>query len=229
MHRLSTFPKRVAFAYFVEARPPQFLTRLRLGSLRATARGLAAVDLPADNILAPLLLDTSRCHAGSRATLSLSLYRGGLLSSHKERAASRRTQSSAKPSSSSCIHTRFSLERIRALDTLRVTLAIAPHKTPQACWLATREYKLLIGLVGVASAVGRVYQCNPKYGSHRTPSAGIARGRLPFGTVLILSLPQHKPGRRVKTLPAFRPPCAGSAAAGSCRSSRLVAVPSRPR
>ena len=87
VHRLSTFPKRVAFAYFVEARPPQFLTRLRLGSLRATARRFAAVDLPVDSILAPLLLDTSRRHAGSQATLSLSAYRGGLLSSHKERAA----------------------------------------------------------------------------------------------------------------------------------------------
>ena len=87
MHRLSTFPRRVAFAYFVEARPPQFLTRLHLGSLRATARRFAAAGVPADNILAPLLLDTSRRHAGNRATLSLSPYRGGLLSSHKERAA----------------------------------------------------------------------------------------------------------------------------------------------
>jgi hypothetical protein len=87
VHRLSTFPRRIAFAYFVEARPPHSLTRLRLGSLRATARSFAAVGLPADNILAPLLLDTSRRHAGSRATLSLSAYRGGLLSSHKERAA----------------------------------------------------------------------------------------------------------------------------------------------
>ncbi len=80
-------PRRAALAHFVEARPPQFLTRLRLGSLRATARSFAAVGLPTDSILAPLLLDTSRRHAGNRATLWLSTYRGGLLSSHKERAA----------------------------------------------------------------------------------------------------------------------------------------------
>jgi hypothetical protein len=87
VHRLSTFPRRAALAHFVEARPPQLLTRLRLGSLRATARSLAAVGLPADGILVPLLLDTSRRHAGNLATLWLSTYRGGLLSSHKERAA----------------------------------------------------------------------------------------------------------------------------------------------
>ena len=72
MHRLSTFPRRAAFANFVEARPPHVSTRLRLGSLRATARDFAAVGLPADGILVPLLLDASRRHAGNRATLWLS-------------------------------------------------------------------------------------------------------------------------------------------------------------
>ncbi len=87
MHRLSTFPRRAAFAYFVEARPPHVLSRLRLSSLRATARGFAAAGLPSDSILVPLLLGTSRRHAGNRATLLLSVYRGGLLPSHEERAA----------------------------------------------------------------------------------------------------------------------------------------------
>ena len=32
----------------------------------------AAVGLPSDSILVPLLLDPSRCHAGNRATLWLS-------------------------------------------------------------------------------------------------------------------------------------------------------------
>jgi hypothetical protein len=72
VHRLSTFPTRDAFAYFVEARPPHVLSRLRLSSLRATARDFAAVGLPSDSILVPLLLDPSRCHAGNRATLWLS-------------------------------------------------------------------------------------------------------------------------------------------------------------
>jgi hypothetical protein len=72
VHRLSTFPRRTAFAHFVEARPPHFLTRLHLGSLRATARDFATVGLPADRILVPLLLDASRHHAGNRATLLLS-------------------------------------------------------------------------------------------------------------------------------------------------------------
>ncbi len=72
MHRLSTFPKRTAFAHFVEARPPHALTRLRLGSLRATARGFATADLPASGMLVPLLLEASRPHAGDRATLLLS-------------------------------------------------------------------------------------------------------------------------------------------------------------
>ena len=73
MHQLSTFPKRAAFAYFVEALPPHVLSRLHLGSLRATARSLAAAGLPSDDILVPLLLDASRHHAGNRATLLLSV------------------------------------------------------------------------------------------------------------------------------------------------------------
>jgi hypothetical protein len=72
VHRLSTFPTHTAFANFVEARPPHALSRLRLSSLRATARDFAAVGLPSDSILVPLLLDSSRCHAGNRATLLLS-------------------------------------------------------------------------------------------------------------------------------------------------------------
>lgn len=56
-------------------------------SLSATDPGLAAAGLPSDGMLVPLLLDTSRHHAGNRATLSLSASRGGLLSSHEERAA----------------------------------------------------------------------------------------------------------------------------------------------
>jgi len=70
--RLSTFPKRLAFAHFVEARPPHALSRLRLSSLRATARDFATVRLPAAGMLVPLLLDASRLHAGDRATLVLS-------------------------------------------------------------------------------------------------------------------------------------------------------------
>jgi hypothetical protein len=72
VHRLSTFPKRLAFAHFVGARPPHALSRLRLGSLRATARGFATARLPTAGLLVPLLLDASRHHAGDRATLWLS-------------------------------------------------------------------------------------------------------------------------------------------------------------
>jgi hypothetical protein len=72
VHWLSTFPLRVAFAYFVEARPPHALSRLRLSSLRATARDFATVGLPSDSILVPLPLDLLRGHAGNRATLWLS-------------------------------------------------------------------------------------------------------------------------------------------------------------
>lgn len=45
---------------------------LHLSSLRAAARGFAVRDLPTADIRVPLLLDTSRRHAGNRATLSLS-------------------------------------------------------------------------------------------------------------------------------------------------------------
>jgi hypothetical protein len=72
VHRLSTFPRRAAFARLLEARPPQYLTRLRLGLLRATARDFAAHDLPVISMQVPLLLDVSRHHAGNRATLLLS-------------------------------------------------------------------------------------------------------------------------------------------------------------
>jgi hypothetical protein len=72
VHRLSTFPKRLAFAHFVEARPPHVLSRLRLGSLRATARDFATARLPAAGMLVPLLLNASRHHAGDRAILLLS-------------------------------------------------------------------------------------------------------------------------------------------------------------
>ncbi len=73
MHRLSTLPEACfAFTHFVEARLPRCLTRLRLGSLRALARGFAATSLPLGGILVPLLLDVSRHHAGNRATLWLS-------------------------------------------------------------------------------------------------------------------------------------------------------------
>jgi len=51
---------------------PVSFTRLRLSSLHATARDFAARRSPAAGILAPLLLDLSRCHAGSLATLLLS-------------------------------------------------------------------------------------------------------------------------------------------------------------
>ena len=73
MHRLSTFPRRAAFAYFVEARPPHVLSRLRLDSLRATARGFVTARLPSGSMLVPLLLDASRRHAGNRTTLLLSV------------------------------------------------------------------------------------------------------------------------------------------------------------
>ena len=76
MHRLSTFPTRAAFAHFVEARPPHALSRLRLSSLRATARDFATRRLPAAGLLVPLLLNASRHHAGDRATLLLSDYEG---------------------------------------------------------------------------------------------------------------------------------------------------------
>jgi hypothetical protein len=72
VHRLSTFPRRAAFAHFVEARPPRYLTRLHLGLLRATARRFATAGLPANGMLVPLLLEASRPHAGDRATLWLS-------------------------------------------------------------------------------------------------------------------------------------------------------------
>ena len=72
MHRLSTFPRRTAFAHFVEARPPRFLTRLHLSSLHATARDFTAAELPSGCMQAPLLLDASRHHAGNRVTLLLS-------------------------------------------------------------------------------------------------------------------------------------------------------------
>ena len=48
------------------------LSRLRLGSLRATARDFATARLPAAGVLVPLLLDISRHHAGDRAILLLS-------------------------------------------------------------------------------------------------------------------------------------------------------------
>jgi hypothetical protein len=50
----------------------RFLTRLRLSSLHAAARGFAVRDLPTSHIQVPLLLEDSRPHAGDRATLSLS-------------------------------------------------------------------------------------------------------------------------------------------------------------
>jgi hypothetical protein len=71
VHRLSTFPRRTAFAHFVEARPPHSITGLRLASLRAAARDFATAGLPPGSFLVPLLLDTSRRHAGNRATLPL--------------------------------------------------------------------------------------------------------------------------------------------------------------
>lgn len=72
MHRLSTFPRRAAFARLLEARPPRYLTGLRLGSLCATARDFAIDGRPPADIQVPLLLDASRHHAGDRATLLLS-------------------------------------------------------------------------------------------------------------------------------------------------------------
>ena len=48
------------------------VTRLHLGSLRATARRIAAAGLHPSGILVPLLLDASRHHAGDHATLLLS-------------------------------------------------------------------------------------------------------------------------------------------------------------
>jgi hypothetical protein len=52
---------------------PGSVTGLHLGSLHATARRLAAAGLHPSGILAPLLLDASRRHAGDRATLLLSV------------------------------------------------------------------------------------------------------------------------------------------------------------
>jgi len=72
VHRLSTFPKRVAFARLLEARPPRYLTGLHLGSLCATARDFATGGSPAAGMQVPLLLDISQHHAGDRATLLLS-------------------------------------------------------------------------------------------------------------------------------------------------------------
>src|SRR5256885_8785706 len=56
------------------------LTRLRLGSL-ALGPSLRSQRFAAAGILAPLLLDASRRHAGGLATRMLDTYRGGLLSS----------------------------------------------------------------------------------------------------------------------------------------------------
>ena len=69
---LSTFPRRVAFATLLEARPPRYLTGLHLGSLCATARGFATDHSPVVGMQVPLLLDISRHLAGDRATLLLS-------------------------------------------------------------------------------------------------------------------------------------------------------------
>ena len=44
-------------------------------------------DCQPAGILVPLLLDASRHHAGDRATSCSAIDRGGLLSSHEERAA----------------------------------------------------------------------------------------------------------------------------------------------
>jgi hypothetical protein len=87
VHRLSTFPTRIAFAHFVEARPPHVLSRLRLSSLRATARDFAAVGLPSDSILVPLLLDPHGVTQGTGLPYGSAFDRGGLLPSHEERAA----------------------------------------------------------------------------------------------------------------------------------------------
>ena len=51
---------------------PISFSRLHLSSLHAAARGFAARGLPTASMLAPLLLDVSRRHAGNRATLLLS-------------------------------------------------------------------------------------------------------------------------------------------------------------
>jgi hypothetical protein len=51
---------------------PISFSRLRLSSLHAAARGFAAVHLPMDDLLVPLLPDASQHHAGDRAIPLLS-------------------------------------------------------------------------------------------------------------------------------------------------------------
>ena len=87
VHRLSTFPRRAAFAHFVEARPPMFF------------RGYVWVRCA----LRPVVLQPPACQLaaywsrfcwtphgvtqGTALPYCSAIHRGGLLSSHKERAA----------------------------------------------------------------------------------------------------------------------------------------------
>ena len=69
MHWLSTFPRRAAFAGLREARPPPYRYEATSGFAARYGPSLCSHRFAPDGILAPLLLDASRRHAGDRTIL----------------------------------------------------------------------------------------------------------------------------------------------------------------
>jgi hypothetical protein len=91
VRRLSTFPRRATFTLSSAVRPPRYLTGLHLGLLRATARRFAAAGLHPTAYRSRFCWRSRDLTQGTALPYCSAVHRGGLLSSHKERAASRRT------------------------------------------------------------------------------------------------------------------------------------------
>ena len=85
------FPAHSAFAKLLEARPPHYLTGLRLGSLRATARRFAVARLQRATFRSRFCWAPHGATQGTALPDCSTFHQGELLSSREERAASRRT------------------------------------------------------------------------------------------------------------------------------------------
>ena len=88
VHRLSTFPRRAAFAHFVEARPPHASLRGYVWvrcALRPVASQPAACQPPA--CWSRFCWTPRDVTQGTALPYCSAIHRGGLLSSHEERAA----------------------------------------------------------------------------------------------------------------------------------------------
>ena len=88
MHRLSTFPRRAAFARVCRGSASScHFTRLHLGSLRATARGFAAAGCHPPACWFRFCWTSRDVTQGTALPYCSAIHRGGLLSSHKAHTA----------------------------------------------------------------------------------------------------------------------------------------------